>query len=107
MDENKKINEGKLAEVSGGVPDKGVAGHCYFSPVNPVSLKTLSKGGVAALCARPRHKDCMECRCFSSLECKNRYHMLDKVEADGFSYLAPKSERGHNLSEIRIYVGKQ
>ena len=107
MDENKKINEGQLAAVAGGVPDMGFSDHCFFKPVNPVSLKTLSNGSVAALCVGACHKDRMECRCHGSRECVGRYHMLDKVEADGFSYLAPKNERGHNLSEIRIYVGKQ
>ena len=105
--ENSKINEGQLAEVAGGVPDKNFSDYCYFTPANPVSFKTLRNGGVGVLCNSACQKYSSVCCCYNSWDCENNYHMLQGVEADGFSYLSPKNERGHNSLEKRVYVGTQ
>ena len=107
MEKNKNINEGELADVAGGVPDKNFSDSCYFEPENPVSLRILRNGNVGALCMGGCLKISTWCSCYNSWECENFCHMLHTVEADGFSYPAPKNGRNHNQPEKRVYVGNQ
>ena len=108
MDENKKISEGELGEVSGGVPDKSYSGGCYIEVADLVSLKKISSGSLGVLCSASCLKIDTWCSCYDSpWRCENKYHVLDKVEADGFASPAPKNDRGHNYTWRRVYVGKQ